>query len=454
MAETTNKTIVGGYKSGTKGTYGGSFPRIVSSFDTRGTTSYTSSFTGTKNPSWRDDIRMVRNATTSASGTRRRVKFRVASGYASGRSASFDDPPNEPGLFSRFTSCEFAVPSLSSGSFPGTTSPTITSADNQAIARLYEALRSFESSVNAGEDLGEIGKTINTIKSPLSNARNLMTRVIGKHRDALSKPSAREAARALGSTLLEYRFGIEPLVNTIADAMVGFQNRDYLAHYYPFNESATVKSKTTTQSTAPVGNLSVTTVYKESLSEKVRYSGVWGVQVDLNTRSVADVMSWRLQDVIPTVWELVPYSWLADYFTNIGDIIGGISVPWSGVRWCNKTVRSVRERHMTFTDWYQPGLKATYPYRTQSNFTPGFTQMTETAFTRSRQESLPRPTFEIRFDRSLRHWTNIGALVLSRIPVIRRTMQNMGTERTRQLQSSFALEVGRRGLRTPYPFHP
>jgi hypothetical protein len=45
----------------------------------------------------------------------------------------------------------------------------------------------------------------------------------------------------------------------------------------------------------------------------------------------------RLEDFVPTVWELIPYSFVADYFTNIGDIISAFSYGNMNLRWSTRT---------------------------------------------------------------------------------------------------------------------
>jgi len=51
--------------------------------------------------------------------------------------------------------------------------------------------------------------------------------------------------------------------------------------------------------------------------------------------------SWR--EALPVVWELIPYSFLVDYFSNIGQIIDSYSTQLGGVMWINGTVRVERE---------------------------------------------------------------------------------------------------------------
>lgn len=45
-----------------------------------------------------------------------------------------------------------------------------------------------------------------------------------------------------------------------------------------------------------------------------------------------------INHVIPAAWELVPFSFLVDYFTNIGDVISGAFVSTRDVVWTSRTV--------------------------------------------------------------------------------------------------------------------
>jgi len=57
------------------------------------------------------------------------------------------------------------------------------------------------------------------------------------------------------------------------------------------------------------------------------------------------LFGWSLDRFVPTVWELIPYSWLADYFFNINNILEAVCFLEANLRWTSMT--TVNER-----TWY------------------------------------------------------------------------------------------------------
>jgi hypothetical protein len=114
-----------------------------------------------------------------------------------------------------------------------------------------------------------------------------------------------------------------------------------------------------------------------------------------------DLSSWA-----PTLWELIPYSFLIDYFTNVGDVIRG----WShlGVRlaWCNRTSRK------TFTKTAWSGPKQSHP---ADAFAPARFVCTKVRVSRESYSgtTVPKLTLEVPGLGSLK-WLNIAALVANR----------------------------------------
>lgn len=446
MSEPTNKTKNTSFKYGSSSSNQSGNPATVNG----GRVLLVDSFQGSKNPSYKDQIRQVVSATTAASGVKHKVEYKSAHGRYDWET---QEDPKSPFNQKGYTIVNWWIPSIVTGT-PSTNQAAMASARNQAIAKLYDRISSIESSAQTGEDLGEISQTLKLLRSPLQPLRNLITSTVSKHHRAINGyqgtvQSAQRTAKALGDTLLEYRFGIKPLVNTVADVAVGLQNRDYMAHYIPFFAEASTEHNSSLDSTfegVDILTFQVSRVAKEKRT--VRFNGVWGVQVGVNRRSVADVASLRLRDVVPTIWNLIPYSFLVDYFTNVGDIVNGLTLPWGGVRWCVETNKSVYSSSATI------GSLVVQPtrYRPRNTVSSGYSRYSYEAFARTGVVSIPRPTLEFNVP-SGRQWQNIAALIIGRIPIIGSKLASLSKRSSNNLQSAFADEVGRRGLRTPYPFH-
>jgi hypothetical protein len=78
-----------------------------------------------------------------------------------------------------------------------------------------------------------------------------------------------------------------------------------------------------------------------------------GSGVMLRTYGSQDALARELglfpESFAPTAWELAPWSFFADYFANIGDIIDGFSLVNGHLAWSYQTTRKVRRTSKIFT---------------------------------------------------------------------------------------------------------
>jgi hypothetical protein len=116
-----------------------------------------------------------------------------------------------------------------------------------------------------------------------------------------------------------------------------------------------------------------------------------------------DLSSWA-----PTVWELIPYSFLIDYFSNIGDVIVGWSNLGIQLSWCNRTSRKTIE----YTD-------QTVPHPNWGGYAVSHAPAKYFCAKRSVSRAtytgtlVPDVDFEIP-DLGSKKWLNIAALIASR----------------------------------------
>lgn len=412
---------------------------------------------GEKNPRWRAQIRDVVSATTPLNG--KKYKFWWTQ-YPSMR-ASFYNKVNPEKDKLHFVYSILGVEDSGSGIstfLPTVAVPTpanVTSANNLAIAKLTDKLNELQSLAKVGEDLGEIRQTAKALSNPFKPVRDVVLKSFALARKGLrGRRQPIEIAKDLADAHLEFAFGWKPLANSIASSIVALQNRASIGLYHPFHAKGKLAFDgwNTRASEYIQGTFIVAQFDVQQASEVVVvYQGVWEEKCKLPEKSVNRVLGLTSVDVLPTMWNLIPYSFLADYFTNIGDIVGALNSPWGAVAWCNRTERVETKRRVLVS--YVNGLPNSFYGLILQN--PGIFDASVTTFTRSVQAARPLPELEFTRLRDItgKQWLNMAALTVSQGAKLALSLGN-AVRKHPDLPHMFIEQLARRGgYRDPYPFH-
>lgn len=325
-----------------------------------------------------------------------------------------------------------------------------TSAYNLAVGRLYDQIRTLESRANVGEDLGEISQTYRMVRRPMAGLLNLTQYVERHHSSLLRKHRAnnvKQTAKALADLTLEYRFGIKPLINSFADAYVSLENRDILTHYAPFNASGKGRGRgLVARGTDAHGSGGASYDVVEDYETKVRFKGFYKISSKPDRYAVNRSLGLTWRESIPTLYNLIPYSFLLDYVVNLHQVIESVAVPWTNVAWCNMTERAIWKYHTYFHTGYAPANASV------SFFRPGYTMLEVKRVRRTdRTSSIPVASLMVKRP-STRQLTNVIALLASRLPVMGRlTKHVLKSPSGKDLDYRFKLATRDRSLKVPYP---
>lgn len=221
----------------------------------------------------------------------------------------------------------------------------------KALEKIYQKLRAERSAVNGLIFVGELRETIHMLRNPLSALHENLRRVvlfekkfIEQIRDLRSMVRRRDAfAKMVSGTALEINFGWTPFVSDIWDIANAISR-------------LVLKPKPRDRIRAVSENTAIVQFENPGIS----FGGVWGYQfkgnlvdrytttssvkytVGLETNAtVASSAIDRLrtefgftaENFLPAVYELVPWSFLLDYFTNVGSIIEAGTTATANVKW-------------------------------------------------------------------------------------------------------------------------
>lgn len=299
----------------------------------------TRSRSGSDNPRWRDQVRRGSQAATSFEGTEEKIRasksYLVQHGYMV--------TPNPYRFMELNTRVENFYSGLPTNGFPEGLSETL--ANNRALELITKKIRDKQTTFQGGTFVGELARSAALIANPAQALRKGLghyTQTLLKRGPRAAKLSKRQALTMVRDTWLEYQLGWAPLLNEVDGAIQTLAESKILSD--PGFETVRAVGHdevvTPTQMNRRLGSWSYPywrVDHYNFTKVSVRYiaSVDVGSYVTYNPRRIG----FAATNWLPTLWELVPYSFVVDYFTNIGDIISACTLAKSSVRWMVKTVR-------------------------------------------------------------------------------------------------------------------
>jgi len=289
-----------------------------------------------------------------------------------------------------------------------------TLADNQAKTAFVTKASNFISAVQGGTVLGELRETIEMFRKPCMGFKHLTQAYLAglkKSRPGFKRANRQRKERAIAEQYLEYTFGVKPLLSDIKSAgaalsdIVNQRNSKYCVGF-GLDEVTVLKGSNINFMPALVGSFNV--LFDRKVKSRVKYYGA--VEMDLGNpgQFSLDKLGLNWPNFLPTVWELIPWSFIVDYFANVGNIVQAVSFPTSRLRWWGNTVVGKQTTESTtfgFVDFsHNPRL-------TVSNLSLGKTTIVQTSITRRSSPSLV-PSLGFHIPTGVGQWTNMLALAV------------------------------------------
>lgn len=297
---------------------------------------------------------------------------------------------------------------------------------NRALIGIIKKIRKHETSDFSGPTfVGELRETIAMIRSPLKSLRTKTGLFTDLHMRILRDKQAKGKRfkpdpwrKVLSDTYLEWTFGAQPLISdigAIADIYLemkaqGFRNGLKRLSYRFSDDTSSAEDPGYVSGWNGVG---ITVPITQVVHARSSWQYVVWIDQSLifNDGAVgflSDAAKFDLSEIVPTAWELMPWSFLIDYFTNIGDVLGCTFNYNRNVAFAKLT------RFNTVTRYHVPGVpKSAEPkIYVPEEFTPWEYTSQYTRVQRTKVNRLGFPQLDVNLP-SVGQTTNIAALFSS-----------------------------------------
>lgn len=310
----------------------------------------------------------------------------------------------------------------------------IEEATNQALTYFLKSVDNKQRHFQGGVFVGELAKTLRMIRHP---AKTLFQSLGTYHKyvkKRIKRIPERHRREFLSGTYLEATYGWSPLMSDVksgAEALAELALREGPDTQWVSGDSRDIDvllDDTGYTGSSLVPGSSWIAINRRTINRsrvRVKFYGKLRIEPYSRLYMKTELLGFNLSSWLPTAWELTPYSFLVDYFTNIGDVINAWTTNTSNLYWCSRTVvRSLlrTQQIRMHSVWRQAQESAKCsggimtPPVTDGLLTLSRKQIVRTADVLSLvRNSTPSFTFKVPGVGSMK-WLNIAALAAAKSP--------------------------------------
>lgn len=371
---------------------------------------------------WRTIIAAGQNATTPYSGTWDSFEYKGSGSIRQEWTNTLD--PSQ--TYKKELDGAFAVAGSTTLTYAGP-SIDISFVENLARASFYNRLSKEVTKFQGKVFAGELKETLHMLRSPAASLRNLAKDFLDTLRKR-KRANPKGWTRDIGSAWLENAFGWQPLLNDIKDAYSAYES--VVRPKKPATRISAGAAKSYDNSTAGLSSEERAggTCNTNLCGSQLRFNVVYGllrehhivryrgaVQPRTEAPSWNDSTLWGFnpESFIPSKWELLPWSFLIDYFTNIGDILNAHFSVVPQVTYAERVqIRQTEKyRKIVLDDAYRGGVSGSNWTLKYSSGGYGFSALRRRSFARAAVSGVPCPSFQLSFNLNDGQLLNIAALL-------------------------------------------
>jgi len=221
---------------------------------------------------------------------------------------------------------------------------SVSKADTAALTKLSSRINDAYTSFQTGVFVGELKETVHLVRHPL---QALQHGLIGHLKLVVKRAKrirhGRVMAKMVTQSWLEFQYGVRPLLADIdngAEALSEFVidplNREFkTVTAHGDDEAAADKSNVLCTTASGYANAYANVIARNKAT--VKYLVCLGVTPSVRSCAFGK-LGITFSSFVPTLWELIPYSFVVDYFSNVGNVIQGLANISASRRWAVRWV--------------------------------------------------------------------------------------------------------------------
>lgn len=197
--------------------------------------------------------------------------------------------------------------------------------EDQALAKIRSRINDYDSMYNAFVPLGELRELHGLIRGMAQSGLKLGGLIALMLNRVHSRKTLLHTARLASDTWLTWNFGLSPMVSDIKSVCesIALATTNLPSHRENAKASKVFRSSSSTENGGS-HPLPALTIQRSFISEQTTgfFAGLSPVVKSANDYAAySNALGINAGNLVPAIWELIPYSWLIDYFTNAGDVI-------------------------------------------------------------------------------------------------------------------------------------
>jgi hypothetical protein len=282
--------------------------------------------TGDNMPGWRQKIRDEQNATTFLTGVYDTLDVSTGS-VESQRFYGLTQTVLKENITGQLALETITVPNWANLT-------STSAATNRVVQQYLKKVRSAVQGTSAPIFLGELKETLHMLRHPMQGLHDLGNAWLHNVK-SMKKKKPLEWKKNLSSAWLEQSFGWQPLISDVKDIINTYHRIGEREKVIPIKAYG-VDSADAHVSTPRLGGYGWAVYLLNVKSYErcvIKYVGKVVVQMKTTEWDNAALFGFNIREFAPTAWELLPWSFLVDYFSNVGDIVEGLATETRDLRW-------------------------------------------------------------------------------------------------------------------------